>query len=454
MGDQTLALAEALTDGSPKAPSAIRIFMDVSGQWLIWLPLSVGLALYLALLVLFAALSWRRGRLARGLAVSAGTLVASTALAWIALEAIGLMRGGMFWRAHPLWTHLATYASVALVSVALLATIGRADRTQLRAGFWLVFLIVGGAIGIAAPGGIIFFLFPPLIVLVGMIAARFWQPAERVASWIAIAFLFLTWGAMLALLEELLNGGPMWIFAALGTLLILPALIEARPLIERTGTLLSLIVAGAGALILWTVAGLAPAYSADRQQRFVIEHIADLQKRKAYWSILNDGKALPFDFWRGLEWQRGKLPYSEKQRWLADAAPVPGLQPPTVEVIANTANKVARTVTIRIHSNGADSIGLLAPKDADIRYAGVEGFVRPLDLSTKNQKYLLHCFGRSCDGATLRFVTGTQQPIEFTVIGTRFGLPSAAAPLVAARPRNARPQYAPDETITLSQVWL
>ena len=80
--------------------------------------------------------------------------------------------------------------------------------------------------------------------MAGMIVARWWQPAERIGSWAAILVLYLTWGAMLGLLEELLNGGPMWIFAALGSLLILPVLMEARPLIAGAGLGWSSLLAG------------------------------------------------------------------------------------------------------------------------------------------------------------------------------------------------------------------
>src|SRR3954447_2274588 len=50
MGDQTLALAVVLSDGTPR-PSADRIFMDVGGRLLVTLPLLMG-AVMLALLIL------------------------------------------------------------------------------------------------------------------------------------------------------------------------------------------------------------------------------------------------------------------------------------------------------------------------------------------------------------------------------------------------------------------
>jgi hypothetical protein len=410
------------------------------------LPALVGVVLLVGLLVAFAALSWRRGRVGRGLAVSFGTIVGSGAVSWLALAAINVVRPGMFWRAEPVWTHLATYASAILVGVALLATLGsQADRTQLRSAFWLAFLLLGGAIGLLAPGGIIFFLFPPLIVLAGMVASRWWQPAERVASWIAILILYLTWGAMLALLEELLNTGPMWLFAPLGALLILPVLIEGGPMIHSAGTRAGLLVAGTLVLAGCVAAAVAPAYSADRQQRFSVEHVTDIGMGKAWWSIVNDGKPVGI----AGNWKLGKLPYSDRQRWLSAAKPIEGQPAPAID-----AERHDRTIRAVIHADGADAVALIAPKDADIRAAGVAGFVRPIDPAAKKDRYGFSCSGRSCDGVTLEIVAGNAKPIAFTVIGTYRRLPRDADPLLRVRPTNARPQYAPDQSIMISRMKL
>jgi len=405
-----------------------------------------------ALLSAFAIIGWRRGGMVRGVALAVGTMIGSAAVAWIALAAIGAIRHGMFWRAEPAWTHLATYAGVMLAGAILLLTIGsKAERTQLRTAFWFVVLLIGGAIGLLAPGGIIFFLFPPLIALAGIVATRWWQPAEQLAGWLAILFLYLTWGAMLALLEELLNGGPMWLFAPLGTLIILPVLIEAAPLIRSAGLRLAGLVSGFLTIVLWGVAAAAPAYSADRQQRFVIEHATDLDRGKSWWSVVNDGAPIPAPG----HWTRGKLPHSERLRWLLPSPAIAGLAGPTAQpepVSPGTGHP--RTISVTLRANGADSVGLIAPKDADIRAAGVAGSMRPFDRSAKQQKYYLTCFGRSCDGLTLQIVTGSDKPIEFMLVGARRGLPDSARPLLAARPGNARPQYLPDQTVTFARIRL
>jgi hypothetical protein len=49
---------------------------------------------------------------------------------------------------------------------------------------------------------------------------------------------------------------------------------------------------------------------------------------------------------------------------------------------------------------------------------------------------------------------GESRPVTVELYSTRFGLPPQGAPLLAARPRNAIPQYAPDSTITRSHAKL
>jgi hypothetical protein len=454
MGDQTLALARALTSGTPEANGDNRIFMDVTGRALITLPLMVGIVLLAASLLAAVLLARKRRQVAPGIGVSIGTILGSGALAWFALAIIGGVRRGMFWRAEPVWTHAAAYSSVLVVGVFLLATLGRRmNLEQLRASFWIVFLAVGALIGLIAPGGIVFFIFPPLIALGGMLLARWWKPAEVIGAMLAILVLYLTWGAMLGLLEELLNGGPMWVFAPLGALLLLPVLIEATPLIDASRTRPAVTVAAILTLIAWSAAALAPAYSADRQQRFAIQHVSDVSSGKSSWSILNDGAPLPDAFRSVGRWKRGKLGFSDRPRWIATAPTDSAAKAPSVQLISTVRNGEERTLLLRLSANGNEHVNLLAPQDARIRTAGVAAFVRPVD-SSENGKYSIDCFGRSCDGLTLQLTTGQMKPIEFLVLGGRAPLPPSASPLLAARPRFARPQYNRDEAMAFTRVRL
>jgi len=453
MGDQTLALTRALANDPPPSASGERLFVDLAGQTLISLPMMVGVVLLVGLILAFAWLSWRRGGIIAGAAVAVGTIVGSAALSWLTLAVIGAVRHGIFWRAEPLWTHLAVYASVTFVAAALLATIGRRrDKRQVTAAFWLVYMLLGGVIALIAPGGIIFFIFPPLAALIGIVAARWWKPAELAGAIVALVLLYLTWGEMLALLEELLNQGPMWVFAILGSLVILPLLIFAKPLIDKVSMRAAVGLCGVFALLGWGIAVAAPATSADRQQRYVIEHATDVTSGKAHWSVVNDGSPLPEAYASIGKWTRGKLPFSDCVRWLAAAPGVAGLTAPTVELVASTPVPTGRIVTFRIHSNGAERLVLIGAKDAQIRSAGVADFDRPIDPKAEG-KYQLACLGRGCDGLTMQFTTA-QPRLELTLVGSRSGLPQSAQPLIAGRPKFARPQYLPDETLTVSKIRL
>jgi len=54
----------------------------------------------------------------------------------------------------------------------------------------------------------------------------------------------------------------------------------------------------------------------------------------------------------------------------------------------------------------------------------------------------------------MQFTTAASKPLSLMVIGSRSGLPPQARPLVVGRPQFARPQYLPDETVTISQIRL
>ncbi|MEO8548038.1 MAG: M20/M25/M40 family metallo-hydrolase [Sphingomicrobium sp.] len=454
MGDQTLAVARDLSRGVPQA-SGNRIFMDVLGHWLVELPQAIGMVLLGALLIGFAWLAWRRRALGRGLAVIGGGVLLGTALAWLGTTAVGIARPGMFWRAYPVWTYLAVYASALAAAVAVLASIGRTlDSRQLRAAYWLAFLAFGAAVAVVAPRGIIYFLFPPLAFAFGVVAGRQRRHAEQAAAWIACVLLYLTWGAMVGQLEELLNQGPMWIFAPLGLLVAMPVLVEAKPLITETRARTAIGIAALVALAGWLAAAAAPAYSEDRQQQFVIEHVTDIATGRSKWSILNDLAPLPERFNAAGKWRLGKLPYSDRKRWLASAPTARGLAAPAIQIVGRRVAGGARRVTVRIQSNGAETVALVAPKDARIVAAGTGAFVRSIDRRAAGDRYVVRCFGRSCDGLAMDIVIAKAGPIDVIVLGSRSGLPASAKPLVGARPRFARPQYSPDATITISRLRL
>jgi hypothetical protein len=298
-----------------------------------------------------------------------------------------------------------------------------------------------------------YFVLPPLIMAAGLLARRWWRPAETVAAILAALFLYLTLGAMLGLLEELLNAGPIWAFAPIGALVLLPWLIEAKPLID--GTRRRTLLIGAAALLAggWAASAAVPAYSADKQQQWTLQYVVDPAARQPAWSIVNDRAPLPSSFARFGPWRQGTLPgLGRRQRWVAPALPQPGLVAPRVLAAQSRAVPGGRLVQLRLQANGADSVSLLAEDGSRVIAAGAPSQLRRFDPGAAPGPASLTCTGRSCDGTLLALQLKGTQPLQLTIVGTHWGLPAAAAPLQALRPVHARPQYLPDATILIGRL--
>jgi hypothetical protein len=454
MGDQALAVSTELASGLPKAGGQ-RIFMDVLGRGFVQMPLLVGFAIFALLIVALAVLVVRRRSYGLALAAAVAAILFGSAAGWLSTAMVGTLRAGIYWRAHPELSFVAIYATVLLGALVALRTIGRsAAPEQLRVAWWLLFLIVGGLLALAAPGAIIYFLAPPVAVLIGIGASRWWRPAEQVGGLAALLLVYLSWGETLALLEVLFSPGPLWIAAPVAAILMVPALVEAHGLFSRASSLATVGASAVIALLAWAVAAAAPAYSANRQQRFTIEHVTDFTARRSYWSVLNDGAPLPAGYGAAGKWHEGKLASSERLRWLAAAPAAPDVRPPLLQVVEAVAEGNERRLKVRLRANGSERVYLIAPAEARIRTAGVADFVRPIGSDDSSGKFTIACSGRSCDGTELLIDLYNAKPVPITVVGSRNGLPETAAPLVEGRPRNARPQYTPDETVTISRAKL
>lgn len=445
MGEQTLEVAALAAADEAPAAEGTRLYTDLAGRVLIVLPLLFGLVL-LGLLILFFAIEAKRRRaLGRPLLGMAAALIGATAFAFVGHALVQLLRAGDFWRAYPDVTTAAVYASALLACVIGLAWIaGTAERPRLRAAFWLLFLAIGAAICFVAPGAAIYFLLPPLVAALGMAAKRWWAWAEQAGAILAIVLLFVTFGPALALFEDLLNGGPLWVFAPLGATILLPALIELRLLLTNARP----VSVGVGlALLGWTGAALAPAYSEDRQQLFTIEYVWDETARSGRFAVNNDGAPVPFE----AAWERTEFPYATRRRWAAPAPAVP-IPAPAATVVAQGRNGGLRRFRIRLAANGAENIILIAPPEAALYAGGSGNFMARYEGD--QPRYLLRCAGRACDGALVDLVVAGRGRHDIILVGTRSGLPSAASELMRARPANARPQYGADSTIAIGRLRL
>jgi hypothetical protein len=446
MGAQVQAVTELAAAGGAPAADGERLYTDLAGRVLVVLPMTFGLVLLGLILLFLLVEGWRRRALGFPLLAMATAMAGSGALAFGAHLLVQLVRPGDYWRAYPLMATTAVYACAIAACVAALLFVARTrERTRLRPAFWLLFTALGEALAFLAPGAAIYFLLPPLAAAIGMAGKRWFPRAEQIGAIAAALFLYLTFGPALALFEDLLSTGAPWIFAPLGAALMLPVLIECGPLLASVRRGLAVAAALSVALLGWLGAAFTPAYSDDRQQLFAVEYVVD--GATARFAVNNDGASVPF----AAAWQRTNLPYSARPRWIAPAPFVPA-PAPAVTVEGQQPDANGRRIRLRLTMNGAETLTLIAPADARLRAAGSGPFVLPFGRGKADERFILRCVGRACDGATLDLVTGDAQPVELTIVGARTGLPAVAARLVAARPPTARPQYAPDSTITLGRI--
>lgn len=443
MGEQLEQVTREVAQGQPPAAEGTRLYADIAGQVLIVLPLLFGLVLLGLLFLFFAIVGWRRRAVVRPLLAMVAALVLSGGLAFLGHFILGLIRTGDYWRAYPIVATTAVYASaLAACAIALLLIAGTAERTKLRAAFWLFFTALGGSLCFVAPGGAIYFLLPPLVMALGVVGKRWHPRAEQVGGILAAILLFVTFGPAIALFEELMSGGPIWIFAPLGALVMLPVLIELRPALSRASALFAVAGALGLAILGWIVAGFTPAYSADKQQLFAVEYVWDATTNSGRFAVNNDGAPVPF----AADWQRTELPYSTRRRWVAPAPALP-VSLPSVTDIARVSYQGGVRVTLVLHANGAEQVTLIAPANANLRGAGTSANLQ--SFADNAGRTFIRCNGRSCDGAVIDVWLPRPQSVQFTVIGGRSGLPPAAQALARARPQIARPQYGPDATITI-----
>lgn len=127
---------------------------------------------------------------------------------------------------------------------------------------------------------------------------------------------------------------------------------------------------------------------------------------------------------------------------------------PTARIVASSQEGAIRRLRIVLSPGGANSVAIRFPRKAKVLALGLPGAAAPVPDNGEPDKPLLRCTGRSCEGIQIEVVLGTRLPVEAEIFSTAFGLPGQARPLIEARPGDAIPQYAPNQTITRSSVKL
>jgi hypothetical protein len=447
MGDQALAAILGLANREAASASGQRHYSDFLGRGLVVLPEAVSLALLGVTVLLLIWIGWRRRARFGAVSTVVAAIVGSSALVWLGQFLVGLFRSGQWWRGHPEIISLALGASALLACAVALVVSRKVTKERLRSAFWLVFAVLGALACIAAPGAAILIFPPALVAAAGMTSGGKY---ERMISLAAALLLFLLFAPLLHSIETLLGYGSTWMFASLAALILLPWMVELKPLLADAGRP-ALAVAGGVALLGWSAAAAAPAYTQDRQQRFSIEYAFDANRGAAKWAVANGQAQLPDSYSAAGPWTTSEVPWSSAPRWTAPAPKLP-VETPRVTVLRQREVPGGRQVTFRLSSAGARSVVLQAPSKAMLRTVRSGTFTRPVSAAKGEAKYTIGCSGRSCAGAVFDIVLASRAPVEWLVIATTPGLPTEAKPLVQSRPIFARPQYTPDATISISRV--
>jgi len=450
VGSEMLAATRAMAAASDpaQAGSGRTVFTDIAGRSFFHLPLAVAAAL-LALLVIAAfVLAWRRAALRKPLGVAAGMVLGGSLASAAVSIAVNFARPGDFWRAHPLVVYMAVYATLLLAMGFVWWWWGRAiDKRRMRAAAWLVILIIGGALSLALPGATIFFLVAPTIALVGMAVTDRSPFAANLLVALAIVIQFVMFAEILALVETLLIDGPLAAVVLLAALAALPAIVEIDAKASRWAVV-SCLVAAIG---FWIAAMAIPRSSAERPLQFSIDYFRDATKQKANWAVATKQAPLP----RGYpgQWDKKVLPYNGRTRWVSEA-PLLETPVPTATIVSTEPVGQGRKVRLSLSLGGGNTFAIRFPKDAKLTTLGLVGAPVPLPPKGEPDKPILRCTGRACEGLQIEAVFADNRPVEAELFSTRFGLPPQGQPLVAGRPKNAIPQYAPDQTITMSRIKL
>jgi predicted small lipoprotein YifL len=450
VGTEVLSATRAMTAvlDPPRVASNRVVFTDIAGRLFLRLPLMLAATVLGGLLIAALVLAWRSRALGKPLLVAMSMVVGGSVAAGAISFIASMLRAGDFWRAYPLVPYLAIYAALLSAMAAIWVRWGRdLDRRSIRAASWLLVLVLGTAASLFLPGATIYFLIGPAVGLLGVALTRRNPELATALAIAGVVIQFVMFAELLAAVEMLLIDGPLAAGVLLAALAALPAIIETEP----EGSRPAVIAMTIAAVALWLAALLIPRASAERPLGFSIDYFRDASAKTAHWAVATKQAPLPPRF--PGRWEKSVLPYNGRTRWVS-LAPLLSTPTPIARVIASQASGAGRRVLIALSPGGGNTVSIRFPKEADIKALGPVGAPVPIPATGEPDKPILRCTGRTCEWLQVEVVFGNKKPVEAELFSTRFGLPAEGQPLVIARPANAIPQYAPDQTITMSRLKL
>lgn len=477
-GSNALALARGLgsADLSAAGTGGDAVYFNPLGSFFVYFPASWVIALFaiLALAVVgvvgagFARGRVRLGGLVVGLVGQVVILAVLGGLAF-ALRRV-LFRGGYDFRIWGDASSLA-YTLFALTLLALglgLALQGRLARLgarllrggDLAAAGLVLWLLVTGAVCLAAPGASYLFLVPLLFqtIAVGLLVAGAEEASRAIIAALAVGAVVtaLVWAPALSLVAVGLRAGAAVIVAALSGLLLafLAPQVEVTAALKPRWALPGLLVAVSVALLVAVrVSGglgpVNPGYSS-------LFYGLDLDSGQALWGSFQPRP----DAWSGkvLPEEPEVRPLPELLTWrrpvAVGPAPVLELSGPELQVLERSEAEEG-TVRLRIvPPAGADRIRVfLEPRDGIEAVAVANREAEP--VAAGDGPVVLHYVAPPADGVELAVEGADPDALQVTAIAQWWELPSEAEGGPGLRPQGlmAAPFFWDGDTTMVRRHW-
>jgi hypothetical protein len=435
-GESALGLVTSLagTDFT-SLKSGDAIYFDVLGRWLPRLPKDWALPLSLLAFLGIAMAEWRRRASWRAPSKRLlGFLMPPLLL--VGVVAAGFLLHGIAARisghpdpsfAHPWALRLALFFGV--WSVALLAAWSEASVGDA----WLWISGLGVAAAALAPGLSPYFLFPSLVIaLLLVVTARMGNGAWRFAAWVGALACALTWLDLAASGEAIMGlvAHPLFTVSA-GF-----AMIALLPLMSKKGAGFSMLFSAGLALLFAIIAGFLPAFSAASPERLNLHYVE--RDGHADW-IADPVTKLPNALARAGHFSGIAKLALFGRGYMGDAGTAENASPDAA--VSGSGGHL----TVTLHgSSQADGMMLIFPTPLTLESVNDRQFA-DMPPSTR-----MTCDTPDCANATLTFAG--KSPATFDVVEVRGGLPAKGNALVEARPDNAVPSGAGDQTFLVRHV--
>jgi len=435
-GESALGLVTALAGKDfATLKSGDAIYFDVLGLWLPRMPKNWALPLSLFSFLGVAVAGRRR----RGASLPASRplfaflmpplLLIGGVVAGFLLHEIAALISGQpdpsF--AHPWALRVSLFFGV--WSVALLAT--RLGAGAVAAWLWISGL--GAVVAVFLPGFSPYFLFPSLVAAVTLlVAARMGEGTWRLAAWIGAIACAFTWLNLAASGEAIMGlaAHPLFTISAGFSLMAL------IPLMTREGAAFSALVSAGLALLFAVTAGFLPPFSPASPERLNIHYVE--RDGRAEW-IADPVKHLPAKFTSAGHFSGVTSIPLFGRGYLGDAGAAENSPPDA------TISRSGDHLTIAVHgSSQADGIMLVFPAPLTLESVNDRHFTN-LPPSTR-----VSCDTPDCANAVL--TARGNEPDVFDVIELRHGLPAKGRPLLDARPDDAVPSGAGDQTFLARHI--